>query len=343
LTYPESFSILDRSEPYIMKTTLLACPLILLFIAYNFSACSKGDHDEFVETAAAANLAEPETFPALANLDSILRLETIAPIPFPKSGSYRCNIERIYKDSLLFDEKGDGKEFIVKVDKKPGTGKFYSWPVGLSIDSITGSINVTNSQGGYRYTVGFVKAGTKDTCLQDIIISGATYKDGVYVLGNNDTLALPYFNGNPAAGAICDQSGDDDYQDNNGHGNGNDKCEFDAEDHQGKKGRANSKHVKVRTVSGAINLKKTLEEGAFGSANPSNGQGIMVPIYYKLNDKGQKALQKVNVQVLYFNSQNEIPLSLVDYINRRKVRSESRTLITPDGNPRPPLIVITRS
>ncbi|RYF96606.1 MAG: hypothetical protein EOO00_02295 [Chitinophagaceae bacterium] len=326
-----------------MKRTHISIPIAMAFVIYAFIACTKNNADQYIDTSSSTQLIEQETFAGPVNIDSILKMETIAAIPFPQSGSFNCQIGQLYHDSILYDQKGSSSSFVVKVNKNPGVGKYYSWPQGLAIDSVTGSINVTASTGGYRYIVGFVKSGSRDTCLQQILIAGATYKDGVYVLGNNDTLIYPYFNANPAGTAICDNSGDGDYQDNQGNGNGNHRCEFDAEDHQGKKGRANIKHVKVRTISGAINLRKTLEEGAFGTTTPANGQGIMVPVYYKLQDKGNKALQKVNVQLIYYNSQTEIPATLLSYIDRRKTRTESRALIAPDGNPRPPLIVITRS
>jgi hypothetical protein len=307
-------------------------------------ACRK---DEFAEdtslTATSIFLTESETFPGQLNLDSILKQETIGAVPFPSSGSYNCNIKPIFKDSILYNTSGSRNDYIVKPDNKPGEGKYYSWPMGMLIDSLTGEINVSASQGGIRYTIGFVKKGSRDTCLQNLILSGAWYKDSVYVLGKNDTLAFPFFNADPSAGSICDASGDDDYQDNSGHGNGNAKCEFDAEDYTGKKGRANGKHVKVRTISGIINLKKTLEEGAFGTVTPANGQSIIVPVFYKLNDKGAKALQKLNIQLIYYNTQADVPVALLDYIERKKLRIRNGALITPNGSPRPPLIVITRS
>ncbi|RYY09528.1 MAG: hypothetical protein EOO04_38255, partial [Chitinophagaceae bacterium] len=228
--------------------------LVLLVILYNFAGCRKTT-DEFIISDPLAYLAEPESFPVQVNLDSLLRLESGAPLVFPVSGTYNCLPRPLFKDSVLYNMSNGQKDFIVKVDNNPGKGKYYSWPQGLVIDSLSGSVNISASQSGYRYAVGFVRAGTRDTCLQNIIISGASYKDSVYVIGNDDTLAHPYFNADPNWQSICDASGDDDYQDENGHGNGNDKCEFDAEDNKGKKGRANSKHVKVRTISGVINLK----------------------------------------------------------------------------------------
>jgi len=319
-----------------MKKALIAYPIVMLCLLYNFAGCTK-NKDEFIETDL---FAEAETFPVLVNIDSILRLETIAPIPFPKSGKYNCNIAKLYKEPVLYNN-GSDKDVIVKVDKAPPPGKFYAWPMGLAIDVNNGSINVSASQGGYKYTVGYVKNGTKDTCLQDIIIAGASYKDSIYILGNNDTLAFPYFNANAASVSVCDASDDDDYHDPIRHGN--DKCEFDGEDHHGKGGHAAAKHVKVRTISGAINLKRTLEEGALGSADPVNGQGLVVPVYYQLQDQGNKAIQKINVQLIYYKSKSDIPAALRDYIIRKQTSINTFSLLSPYGNPRPPLIVITRS
>lgn len=323
-----------------MKTILSRFALILLITTVYVAGCSKSD-EESVYAPLPFNLSEPETFPGKVNLDSILQLEVIAPLPFPVSGKYNCSKPGLYRDSVFYNT-GQGKsDFIVNSMVAPRSGKFFSWPMGLVIDSLTGSINVSASQPGYRYTVGFVKSGSRDTCLMDIVLAGASYKDQVYVLGQNDTLALPYFNGEPSGPSVCDASDDNDYPEKQGKGNS--KCEFDAEDAAGKHGRANEKNVKVRTISGIINLKKTLEEGAFGSASPSNGQGIIVPVYYKLNDRGAKALQKINVQLVYFDRKEDIPVSLLSYMGRKRYRLDNRYIISPNGNPRPPLIVITRS
>lgn len=326
-----------------MKIRKPVYPLfLLLIIVWTFAGCRK-TKDEFVESNPLDYLEEAEHSPARILVDSLLKLESSALIPFPASGEYNCLSRPLFNDPVLFNLSKDGKDYIVKIDNNPGVGRYYSWPQGLALDSVNGSINVSASQSGYRYAVGFVKAGTKDTCLQNIIISGASYKDSIYVIGNNDTLVQPYFNADPNSVSICDASGDEDYPGNSGHANGNHRCEFDAEDNNGNKGRANKKHVKVRTVSGVINLKKTLEEGAFGSVNPPNGQGLIVPVYYKLNDKGGKALQKVSVQLVFFNSRADIPAELVQLVRRRREMTEARMLISPSGSPRPPLIVITRS
>jgi len=323
-----------------MKTVISRFALIFLFSTVYVGGCSKSD-EESVYSPLPVDLSEPETFPFKVNLDSILQLEVIAPLPFPVSGKYNCAKPGLYHDSIFYNLGNAKSDFIVKSNVAPGSGKFFSWPMGLVIDSLTGSINVSASSPGYRYTVGYVKSGSRDTCLMDIVLAGASYKDQIYVLGQSDTLAFPYFNGEPSGPSPCDTSDDNDYPEKKGKGNS--KCEFDAEDAAGRHGRANKKNVKVRTISGIINLKKTLEEGAFGSSAPSNGQSIVVPVYYKLNDRGAKALQKINVQLLYFDRKEDIPVSLLSYMGRKRSRIDNRYIISPNGNPRPPLIVITRS
>jgi hypothetical protein len=321
-----------------MKTKIDSYLASLLIVCAVVAGCNK-DREIIVPVNEA--LEAPESFPGMISLDSLYALETIAEVPFPQSARYNCTAKPFFRDSVIYGKSGAPHNHIVRVDNNPGNGKFFSWPAGLAIDSITGSINVSASQGGFKYAVGFVKNGSKDTCLQNIIIAGASYLDGVYVIGNNDTIARPYFNGDPSGTIVCDASNDNDYPGNSG--NGNAKCEFDAADQHGKKGRANGKHVKVRTVSGEINLKRTLAEGAFGSTSPSNGQGIVVPVYYRLNDKGGKALQKISVQIVFFDSKDDIPTTLLAYIARKRVQAQTKSLIFPSGTPRPPLIVITRS
>lgn len=283
----------------------------------------------------------PTTDPfQLINIDSLLRTETPGAVPLPVNG--RCINGPIYPDSLIYLRPDGGADYIIYPINNPGVGKYYSWPQGLRLDSLTGSINVSASETGLRYKIGFVKKGTTDTCIRTIILAGASYIDSIYVLGNNDTLAYPYFNADPRTSSICDASDDTDYPGIPGRGNGNNKCEFDAADTRGKKGNANQKKVKVRTISGVINLKKTFEEGAFGP-NPVNGQAITVPIYYELNDQSGMALQKVDVQLVYYHSRSEIPAALINYIQEKRTDIISLSLILPLGNPRPPIIVITRS
>jgi hypothetical protein len=227
-------------------------------------------------------------------------------------------------------------------------GNWFAWPEGLVINSTTGEINVSASETGVRYNIGFVKTGTQDTCTSTLILGGITYIDSIYVMAKNDTLAYPYYYANPTAPAICDPSDDTDYPKPGGGGpHGNNICEFDDdEDDDLNNGQAdepptgagaNKQGVRVRTVSGIINLKKTLTE-AFGP-NPQNGATKKVDIYYRLNDRSKKALQKISVLFVYYNIEANIPVYLRHEI--RTKRNGFLSYLTTDRKPRPPMIILT--
>jgi len=81
-----------------------------------------------------------------------------------------CPILPIYGDTLIFQQPS-GSDYIVQPVNNPGPGKYFAWPVGMVIDQNTGAINITQSQTGMRYILGFVPAGTHDTCLNKLIIA----------------------------------------------------------------------------------------------------------------------------------------------------------------------------
>jgi hypothetical protein len=209
----------------------------------------------------------------------------------------------------------------------------------LVIDSATGTINLSQSETGERYNIGYVKNGTHDTCVSQLIVGGITYLDSIYVLQNNDTLAMPIYNANPATPPVCDNSGDSDYPNNNGNGqgNGNNKCQFDVDP---PKGQANGNGLRVRTISGIINLKKTLADGvAFGTSTPANGATKTITVQYRLNDNSGKALQKISVQLVYYNKLSDIPASLKTEVATKRENFLHYRVV--NGRPRPPLIIVT--
>lgn len=254
-----------------------------------------------------------------------------------------CNSAPDYGSTLICPRfRGPGNDHIISPLNAPGVGKYISWPQGLQLDSVTGAINVTKSETGARYMVGFVKNGTNDTCSREIILAGITYLDNIYVLSQNDTLAQPYFNADPSLNAVCDPN-----TDNTPSGN---QCEFDdGEDDDNGNGqgdeppagqRANDQHVKVRTTNGVINLKRSFEEGAFGP-NPKNGARKDVTIYYRLNDCSNKALQKITIRLLYYEKRSDVPQALAnDVAARRNDFFFSRYISSPLA-PRPPQIIVT--
>jgi hypothetical protein len=267
-----------------------------------------------------------------------------------------------YGDSILTGEFKKKKPLIKKVINNPGEGIYFAKPIGLDIDRNTGAIDVGNSESGVKYTVGFVKASTNDTCFTNVIVSGISYVDSIYVLSKNDTLAKPYFNARPQINAPCDASDDRDYpRSGGGKGKGNDKCEYDDDEDKDSKKKdddddddddndedepppgqtANEQKVRVRTISGIINLKKTLEEGAFGK-NPKNGTSKEVMIYYRVNDASKKSLKKVKVKLLYYDKRSDVPDHVVKEIRQKRKEFLTETPLITYQKPRPPLIVITR-
>lgn len=308
------FYILLNPDPNPMKKKLFSRFTLVFCTFFYLLACSKSKIEE--------------EFPKRINIDSLLQKEMPNTIP-SGSTSTQCPNGPKYKDSLIYNESTSGKDFIIKPLNDPGVGKYCSWPQGLSLDSLNGSINVSKSETGLRYMIGFVKTGTRDTCLQTLILSGASYIDSIYVLSKNQTLANAYFDANVQTSSVCTLNpGDDDDDDDDG----NDKCEF----------KTSNKKVKIKSITGTIDLKKSVENGAFGR-KPVNGTAIQVSVYYKLNDKSNKAPGKMDVRLVYYESRSQVPQSVVDYVEQRREDVMNEALMLSRGNPRPPLIVITRS
>jgi hypothetical protein len=279
--------------------------------------------------------------------------DTVAPLTdgtvLAQKTNSNCPDTPDYGDSIIYGKwRGPHNDYTIKPKKIRADGHFFAWPQGLVLDPATGEINVTKSEAGVRYKIGFVKSGTTDTCFTTVILAGITYLDGIYSLDGSDTLAKPYYNANPAAAPVCDESDDDDYP-GQGHPGGNANCEFDDDDDDdngnGKEDEppsgqsANAQKLKVRTKSGIINLKKSFSEGIFG-VNPGNGDNKKVTIYYRLNDKGNKVLQSITVDVWFYNRPSDIPAAQQQLITNRQ--QEFAQFMVVDSRPRPPQIVITR-
>ncbi len=191
------------------------------------------------------------------------------------------------------------------------------------IDSLAGSIDLTASETGQKYAIGFVKAGTTDTCITMLTIAGASYMDSIYDLGASSGLASPYFDADPNLSSICGTLP-----------NGSAGCSFDVT------GSATNHKMVINKANGEIDLKKSLN-GIFGG-HPANGQSAAITIYYQLNDASNMAMQHIQVNILYYDSPAAMSLGLIGKINRKHAREMSGQMITPDANPRPPLITIVR-
>ena len=237
-----------------------------------------------------------------------------------------CPVLPIYGDSLIFPQPANGSDYVLTPVNNPGAGKYFAWPVGLVLDQNTGAIDLTQSQTGMRYVLGFVPAGSTDTCLSTLIVGGAAYYDSVYVLADGQTTSSPYFEANPYLPNPCLNGG----------------CTFDVN------GAAAAKKVIVNTTTGVIDLQKTLNGtgllgGAFGLL-PQDGSVITVPIYYKLNDGSNEALQNITVQIEFVTRKSLLTSSVLSGLLNKVNDVISGNIIysANAANPRPPLIIITR-
>lgn len=327
-----------------MKTT----PLIAIILVVTALACQKtipeaatnlrplggapAKHDSTKAKPADTTKAKPtDTTKPVTKADTTV----VPPPPFPQqpvnngSGAAApgCPVLPIYGDSLIFTQPASG-DYIVHPVNNPGTGKYFSWPAGMVLDQNTGAINLTQSETGMKYILGFVKSGTKDTCLSTLIIGGAAYFDSVYVLANGQTAATPYFEANPYLPSVCANGG----------------CTFDVN------GAAAAQKVIVNKSTGVIDLQKTLNGsggltgllgGAFGLI-PVNGQSLTTTIYYRINYGSNNALQQIRVQLQYYDKKSLINVTLLNGLINAVDRVLSGNVISTSVSPRPPLVIITR-
>jgi len=327
LKIPEKVAILLCNNPLIntlipMKTKFSFSLLVLSFFILIPFACRK--------SVSTYNTTQTNTQGATDtthhSVDSTKSNQTI---PFPQTGITGCSYAPDYGDTLLFPQPTNGPDYIISPINNPGPGKYFSWPMGMVIDSTTGAINLTKSETGEKFVIGFVKEGTTDTCLTTLILAGAAYMDSVYVLADGETKALPYFNANPNSVLVC-----------NGSGVSGSGCAFDVTND------ASSKRIVVDNNTGVIDLKKTLNGGGlFGGAFgllPVNGQTVTTDLYYQLNDGSNMAMQHISVQLMYYSNKSQIGAGLLSTLVLKLDNILTGNLITTSGNPRPPLIIITR-
>lgn len=321
-----------------MKKYLLAVvAFIFLFLAF---ACrkvilanptttqTKHDSTRLDSTGKDTSLVIPKDTTKLDTIPKPKDTTTTAP-PFPETVAAEppapsCPISPIYGDTIIFPQPNGGADYIVRPVNNPGPGKYFSWPQGMTLDVNTGAINVTKSETGLKYIIGYVRAGSTDTCLSTLVVGGASYMDSVYVLNQGANTAIPYFDADPNLLSKC------------ATGNG---CSFDVN------GTAAAMKVIVNPTTGIIDLQKTLNGGLLGGAFgliPVNGNSVTTTIYYKLNDQSNDALQHIDVQVVYYDTKDAVSAGLLGGIINKVDNLLAGHPISTKANPRPPLIVIVR-
>jgi hypothetical protein len=197
-----------------------------------------------------------------------------------------ATLSPMYEDSILYVQGTGRAAYLFKPVNTLVNGVFVAWPKGLTIDPNTGEIDVLQSEPGSRYNIGFVDARTGDTAYRQIVLAGVTYPDGIYYVNSTDSVLHPYYN---ASASWSSNSIFDD----------------------GPAGvRAIDQKLLVNTDNGAIDLRKSMQQGLFGD-NPQNGESREIPIYFRLNDKSRMNLLKTSVIVHYYNTLADVPQDLI--------------------------------
>jgi hypothetical protein len=268
------------------------------------------------------------------NTDTVITVKDSVVVAYPQKTVTGCIGAPDYGDSILYIQPST-TDYIVTPINHPDTGTYYAWPQGLMIDKNTGAINVTKSEGGLRYNIGFVKKGTTDTCIQTLILGGVSYEDSLYVLNDDQRYARPYFDADPNLTSICDPSG----------GSGGNTCAFDIN------GQLGNQFVIIDHHTGVIDLKNTAKL-AFGLI-PFNGTTVNATMLYQVNDKSNMAPQKITLTFVYYNKKSDVPPQLLALVADKLNKILKQVLLidllgspNPDmraGNPRPPIIIVTRS
>ena len=167
------------------NNTLIRLAAILVFCA-SVAACKKSLDN---------NVPPVDPEPGTSDSSAVLSSDTAKTlIAYPTQSSTRCANGPDYGDSIIFVQPGS---FTVGPINHPDTGTYFSWPAGMVIDKNTGAINVSKSETGLRYSIGYVKKGTTDTCMQTMILAGMSYEDSLYVLNDDQRYAKPYYNADP--------------------------------------------------------------------------------------------------------------------------------------------------
>ena len=309
--FPSILLIVFNLIPIPMKRNLPVGLSVLLFGTFCAISCKKSE----------------DTVPANTSVnrqDTTMTAVNTTVHPYPITPTQECIYTPNYGDSIIYPQPAPGNFYVYPKNTQGIQGTYLSWPGGLIINATTGTINVTLSQTGQRYDIGFVQYGTSDTCVSQLIVAGTAYMDSIYVLAQGNPTAAPYFNANPNIPSPCQ---------NSNWGNG---CQFDYFDFAKKQG------IEIDHQTGIINLQNTAKN-IFGR-NPVNGKTVNTTIFYKLNDNSNHASQQIPLQMIYFNHRSDIPPGLLATVTARGASAVNNQLLSKGPSPtRPPIIIIVRA
>lgn len=255
-----------------------------------------------------------------------------------QSSNSTANPGLSYGDTLFFLKNQPGNYSVLPVSKPAASGIFKSIPMGLALDSVTGLINVTQSETGIRYKVYYVGANATALDSVKLVISGIDYKDAIYEIASTPNAydtAFPIYNARPELVLPC---GDDDEDDDGDLDDDDNQCVFDETDlnddgNDDIPGVIQDKLL-VDIKKGTIDVEASFHAGIFGSSNPANGISKDFTFYYRLQDASNRALNKITVRVYHYRTRSDIPQALLDTINIRNQIStavNSRAIIRPSN------------
>jgi hypothetical protein len=240
--------------------------------------------------------------------------------PAPLPPAQPCTAGPNYGDSIVYQQPTMANlDYLVSPINNPGPGQYISWPQGLSIDNSTGVIDITKSETGQRYIIGFIASGSTDTCLHPLIIGGSSYPDSIYVLAASHAFAGPYFDANPNTPSPCAGGG----------------CHFQS------MVKLSGKDVNIQDNTGIIDVQASFNGGIFGPT-PVDGETQTATIQYSLNGQSNKAIQTMQVEFIYYGKKSSIPAALLNLIASKRAQMLTDSLISVNANPKPPLLIITR-
>jgi hypothetical protein len=226
-----------------------------------------------------------------------------------------------YGDTLFYLKNQPGNYTIRPVSKPAAPGYFRSIPLGLALDSVSGNINITQSETGIRYKIYYIGVNGNALDSVKLVVSGIDYTDAIYQIArtpNAYDTAFPIYNAIPSLALPCgddDEDGDGDLDDDDN------QCVFDETDldddgNDDIPGVIQDKLL-VDIKKGTIDVEASFHAGIFGSSNPANGATKDFTFYYRLQDASNRALNKITVRVYHFETVSAIPQALLDTLNLR--------------------------
>jgi hypothetical protein len=226
-----------------------------------------------------------------------------------------------YGDTLFFLKNLPGSYSVLPVSRPSSPGYFKAIPLGLALDSVTGRINVTQSETGLRYKIYYVSGTGAVMDSVRLVISGIDYKDAIYEIAatpNAYDTAFPIYNARPEIPLPC---GDDDEDDDGDLDDDDNTCVFDetdldADGNDDIPGVIQDKLL-VDIKKGTIDVEASFHAGIFGSSNPANGLSKDFTFYYRLQDASNRALNRITVRVYHYKKRSDIPQALLDTLNLR--------------------------